>query len=206
MVWGLRYSYLDGIPVLSGERVDGLLLEALLALGQSLVPVIKAHQSASLSPISFRTRHHVVFLLLGARASVLKSGQLTHLPTAIFAKSKSQRWSGVVGRVDGWEGDREYGNRLGSICCKFAQVKIQSGKPPVELARALKLAPSRASRWSVPCSVNGATYFRGCPVRGSSLFKPLKEDICILEAAMQLTSVLCSTVRCVFLASRMTSK
>lgn len=31
-------SCLDGIPVLAGERVDGLLLDALLALRQSLVP------------------------------------------------------------------------------------------------------------------------------------------------------------------------
>jgi hypothetical protein len=31
---------LDAVPVLAGEGVNGLLLEALLALGQSLVPVV----------------------------------------------------------------------------------------------------------------------------------------------------------------------
>lgn len=40
------FSYLDGVPVLAGERVDGLLLETLLALGQSLVPKLIKHPSA----------------------------------------------------------------------------------------------------------------------------------------------------------------
>lgn len=39
-MWGLLLvkSYLDRVPILAGEGVDGLLLETLLALGQSLVP------------------------------------------------------------------------------------------------------------------------------------------------------------------------
>ena len=32
------FAHLDAVPVLTGEGVDGLLLETLLALGQSLVP------------------------------------------------------------------------------------------------------------------------------------------------------------------------
>lgn len=41
-------THLDAVPVLAGEGVLGLLLEALLALGQSLVPV--ARVSAIRSP------------------------------------------------------------------------------------------------------------------------------------------------------------
>lgn len=44
------FSYLDGVPVLAGERVDGLLLETLLALGQSLVPKLIKDPSALWSP------------------------------------------------------------------------------------------------------------------------------------------------------------
>lgn len=33
-------TYLDRVPVLARERVDGLLLEALLALRESLVPIV----------------------------------------------------------------------------------------------------------------------------------------------------------------------
>lgn len=51
-VWRSGDSYLDGIPVLAGEGVDGLLLETLLALGQSLVPMMKTPISA-LSPLLF---------------------------------------------------------------------------------------------------------------------------------------------------------
>lgn len=40
------FSYLNGVPVLAGERVDGLLLETLLALGQSLVPKLIKDPSA----------------------------------------------------------------------------------------------------------------------------------------------------------------
>lgn len=102
-------SYLDGVPVLAGEGVDGLLLETLLALGQSLVPMMKTTISA-LSPFAFRDRR------IGGRKfvdSVLKPGRLTHLPTAIFAKSYSQRRIIVVGRVDGREGIASIGLRGG---------------------------------------------------------------------------------------------
>ena len=54
--WGILDSYLDAVPVLAGEGVDGLLLETLLALGQSLVPV-KIYPSAD---CSFRFRRHCV--------------------------------------------------------------------------------------------------------------------------------------------------
>lgn len=90
-------SYLDGVPVLAGEGVDGLLLETLLALRQSLVPVMKTTISA-LPPSFFRHRR------IGRRKvvkSMLRLEQLTHLPTAIFAKSDSQRRIIVVGRIDG---------------------------------------------------------------------------------------------------------
>lgn len=39
-------SYLDGVPVLTREGIDRLLLETLLALRQSLVPVIQTDPSA----------------------------------------------------------------------------------------------------------------------------------------------------------------
>lgn len=45
-------TYLDGVPVLAGEGVLCLLLEALLALRQSLVPV----QNCLLARIIFDTR------------------------------------------------------------------------------------------------------------------------------------------------------
>lgn len=97
-VWGLLLnSYLDGVPVLAGEGVDGLLLETLLALGQSLVP-IKKDPSALLSlyiascscPRNFERKNGPRWVVSGA--PVLESGWLTHLPTAIFARSWSQRW------------------------------------------------------------------------------------------------------------------
>jgi hypothetical protein len=37
---GSKKTYLQGVPVLAGEGVLGLLLKTLLALGQSLVPVL----------------------------------------------------------------------------------------------------------------------------------------------------------------------
>lgn len=141
------YSYLDSIPILPGERVDGLLLEALLALGQSLVPVIKVHPSASLSPFTFRNRNVVPW---GTRASVLKPGQLTHLPTAIFAKSRSQRWSGVVGR-GGWVGRRS--RVWKSIRVSLLQVrpsKNSEWEAACGVGPCAQLAPSRADGWSVP--------------------------------------------------------
>jgi hypothetical protein len=38
---GGRATHLDAVPILAGEGVLGLLLEALLALGQSLVPALR---------------------------------------------------------------------------------------------------------------------------------------------------------------------
>lgn len=32
-----KNAHLDGVPILTGERIDGLLLETLLALGEALV-------------------------------------------------------------------------------------------------------------------------------------------------------------------------
>lgn len=116
-------SYLDGVPVLAGEGVDGLLLETLLALGQSLVPIMKITISA-LSPFAFRDRR------IGRRKfvdSVLEPGQLTHLPTAIFAKSYSQRRIIVVGRVVWKRGDRKYwtSGRRGTRLKVSSSVKFQ---------------------------------------------------------------------------------
>ncbi len=39
--FGIDISHLNGVPILARERVDGLLLEALLALGESLVPGLR---------------------------------------------------------------------------------------------------------------------------------------------------------------------
>lgn len=38
---GVQCTYLDRVPILAGEGVHGLLLEALLALRESLVPIVK---------------------------------------------------------------------------------------------------------------------------------------------------------------------
>ncbi len=43
--WRERAAYLDAVPVLARERVLSLLLQALLALGQSLVPVCQTRVS-----------------------------------------------------------------------------------------------------------------------------------------------------------------
>lgn len=77
-------SYLDAVPVLAGEGVDGLLLETLLALGQSLVPVKSIPISGLFvfAPLTFG---------LGSCASSLGSEESTYLPTAIFARFGSQR-------------------------------------------------------------------------------------------------------------------
>lgn len=59
----MKTTNLDRVPVLAGEGVHGLLLEALLALGESLVPV------ARVSIISFDR----------------KRGRDAHFPTAMIA-------------------------------------------------------------------------------------------------------------------------
>lgn len=82
--WGVFASYLDAVPVLAGEGVDGLLLETLLALGQSLVPVKS-------TPISGLFVFAPTVVALGSRASLLGSEESTYLPTAIFARFGSQR-------------------------------------------------------------------------------------------------------------------
>lgn len=86
LLWRLgRFPpYLDAVPVLAGEGVDGLLLEALLALGQSLVPVKSI-------PISGLFVFAPTAFGLGSRASSLGPGESTYLPTAIFARFGSQR-------------------------------------------------------------------------------------------------------------------
>jgi hypothetical protein len=63
-------TYLDRVPVLSGERVHGLLLEALLALGESLVPVLFVGQT--------------VF-------SRIRSID-THFPTAMIPYRRTRSW------------------------------------------------------------------------------------------------------------------
>lgn len=96
-------SYLDGVPILAGEGVDGLLLETLLSLGQSLVPMIKADPSAQLLPFPHVHPRLVcsvdgLAVRLGAGPFGLhrphwrkNRGNCTHFPTAIFASSNSQR-------------------------------------------------------------------------------------------------------------------
>lgn len=64
-------AYLDGVPVLAGEGVDGLLLETLLALGQSLVPIE--------SRVSRIARRMCEILCLNVWCA--------HFPTAMFAGS-----------------------------------------------------------------------------------------------------------------------
>lgn len=81
---GRFVSYLDAVPVLAGEGVDGLLLETLLALGQSLVPV-------KITPISGLFVFAPTAFGLGSRASLLGPEESTYLPTAIFARFGSQR-------------------------------------------------------------------------------------------------------------------
>lgn len=107
-------SYLDGVPVLAGEGVDGLLLETLLALGQSLVPMMKTTISA-LSPLSF---FFLFFLAgafrdrrigrgrirrFGAEVGTIDSLANSHLCEVVFSKTDNCRWSG------GWKGgERKY--------------------------------------------------------------------------------------------------
>lgn len=67
---GSRTTHLDRVPVLAGEGVDRLLLEALLALGESLVPA--------------ESRKSII--LIAARRGD------AHFPTAMFAGLCVNRW------------------------------------------------------------------------------------------------------------------
>ena len=74
-------THLDAVPVLAGEGVLGLLLEALLALGQSLVPAPRV--SAIGNPPDARGRLDIV---RPVPDSILRGGA-TYLPTAILTSS-----------------------------------------------------------------------------------------------------------------------
>lgn len=91
MYWWWWIAYLDGVPVLAGEGVDGSLLETLLALRQSLVPI---------DPKILVSCCHVSWSCLSPsspggwtggggmqnRAGIENGEDGTHLPTAIFAR------------------------------------------------------------------------------------------------------------------------
>lgn len=97
--------YLDGVPILAGEGVDGLLLETLLALGQSLVPMIRRPSArcrlffcASTSRIG-----RGKFRVFGIEVGTIDSLANSHLCEVGFSKTDICRWSG------GWKGgDRKY--------------------------------------------------------------------------------------------------
>ena len=74
-------THLDAVPVLAGEGVLGLLLEALLALGQSLVPAPRV--SAIGNPPDTRGRLDIVRPVPN---SIIRGGA-TYLPTAILTSS-----------------------------------------------------------------------------------------------------------------------
>jgi hypothetical protein len=68
--FSMASTYLDRVPVLSGERVHGLLLKALLALGESLVPIVS-----------------------GWRLSFPKIRSIdTHFPTAMIPYQRTSSW------------------------------------------------------------------------------------------------------------------
>lgn len=95
MVCTLGNSYLDGVPVLAGEGVDGLLLETLLALGQSLVPMMKTTISA-LSPLLFDIEDSAGWKSRGFGAEIGSIDSLanSHLCEVVFSKTDNCRWSG----------------------------------------------------------------------------------------------------------------
>ena len=78
-IWEYVYevgTYLDRVPVLAGEGVLGPLLEALLALRQSLVPIEQGNMSATTITLV------VLFMtILGRRAGV-----------AVLKRSSSPTW------------------------------------------------------------------------------------------------------------------
>jgi hypothetical protein len=79
----VKTTHLDREPVLAGEGVHGLLLEALLALRESLVPVTRV------SMISFVRRRR----------------RDAHFPTAMFAGFSVNRWRrGCWLRIE-WRGE-----------------------------------------------------------------------------------------------------